>query len=117
MRFWATLLVILALGGGAGIYLFMNRVPAHQLAGAEKQAATATVAAGQAGAALDASNIGHTGEARERATNERKERAVAAIQAAPGASTPLPDDLRQRINDGMRLVDADPQRGGRLSVR
>lgn len=113
---WGLLPLLVAAGAAVALYLYLTQ-PNKQLAQHIEGEGKAAVAAGQAGAALDAGDIAHKGEARERGVNERKEKAVARIRSALGADTPLPDDLRRRINDGMRDVDADPERGGRVPLR
>ena len=109
------LVVLLAALAGA-YWWFIHRPPAAQLETAVRAASDGQMAAAKAGATLDAERIVTRTIERERVIREVATHAVEAVQAAPDAATPLPADLRQRINDGMRKLDADLERGGGVPV-
>jgi hypothetical protein len=117
--FVQSLIALVVLLGALGVayWAFLVRPPGKQLETAVRGQATATVAAGQAGATLDAERIVTRTIERERIIHEVTDHARQTVQAAPDADTPLPADFVRAVNDGLHDIDAGAVGGRGVPVR
>lgn len=94
-------LAVLAGGGFVAFSWWQDRAAVPKLAGAIEQAGTATVGEGEALASLDARDIYHAGQERDRTIVTQREVIREQILAAPGADQPLAPGLIASINRGV----------------